>query len=153
MWRPGAARPLPRRKVHPAADCAGQGRRAERVPAAQRRVRLIAGAMTKLLGAQVIKDLQTFVSALDAVFGGFRQRAEMTYGCFRLQAPPLWWWPRRSATRCVRPPTSSRRLAEERMPLAGLVVNRVHEPSAAARSRPRAAPPRRKTWSHGASTS
>ncbi|MEV4896255.1 ArsA-related P-loop ATPase, partial [Nonomuraea sp. NPDC055795] len=46
---------------------------------------LVAGAMTKLLGAQVLKDLQTFVSALDAVFGGFRQRAEMTYRL--LQAP------------------------------------------------------------------
>jgi len=45
----------------------------------------LAGALTKVLGAQVLKDIQTFVSALDAVFGGFRQRAEQTYRL--LQAP------------------------------------------------------------------
>ncbi|MFI6601767.1 ArsA family ATPase [Nonomuraea sp. NPDC050536] len=87
---------------------------------------LVAGAMTKLLGAQVIKDLQTFVSALDAVFGGFRQRAEMTYKL--LQAPGTAFVviaaPERDAMREAS--YFVERLAEERMPLAGLVVNRVH---------------------------
>ncbi|WP_043629914.1 ArsA family ATPase [Nonomuraea candida] len=87
---------------------------------------LMAGAMTKLLGAQVIKDLQTFVSALDAVFGGFRQRAEMTYKL--LQAPGTAFLvvaaPERDAMREAS--YFVERLAEERMPLAGLVVNRVH---------------------------
>lgn len=87
---------------------------------------LVAGAMTKLLGAQVIKDLQTFVSALDAVFGGFRQRAEMTYKL--LQAPGTAFVvvaaPERDAMREAS--YFVERLAEERMPLAGLVINRVH---------------------------
>jgi anion-transporting ArsA/GET3 family ATPase len=100
---------------------------------------LMAGAMTKLLGAQVIKDLQTFVSALDAVFGGFRQRAEMTYKL--LQAPGTAFLvvaaPERDAMREAS--YFVERLAEERMPLAGLVVNRVHMSPAVALSAARSA--------------
>src|SRR5690606_34674890 len=32
---------------------------------------MVAGVLTKVLGAQVLRDIQLFVSALDAVFGGF----------------------------------------------------------------------------------
>jgi anion-transporting ArsA/GET3 family ATPase len=100
---------------------------------------IVAGAMTKLLGAQVIKDLQTFVSALDAVFGGFRQRAEMTYKL--LQAPGTAFVvvaaPERDAMREAS--YFVERLAEERMPLAGLVINRVHESPAATLSGVRSA--------------
>ncbi|MEV0582883.1 ArsA family ATPase [Nonomuraea sp. NPDC050310] len=87
---------------------------------------LVAGAMTKLLGAQVIKDLQTFVSALDAVFGGFRQRAEMTYKLLQASGTAfvVVAVPERDAMREAA--YFVERLAEERMPLAGLVVNRVH---------------------------
>ncbi|MFJ2028309.1 ArsA family ATPase [Streptosporangium sp. NPDC087985] len=91
----------------------------------------VAGAMTKLLGAQVLKDLQTFVSALDTVFGGFRARAEQTYTL--LQAPGTAFVvvaaPERDAMREAS--YFVERLAEERMPLAGLVVNRVHRSPAA----------------------
>ncbi|NAS22403.1 AAA family ATPase [Herbidospora sp. NEAU-GS84] len=87
---------------------------------------LVAGVLTKVLGAQVLKDIQTFVSALDAVFGGFRQRAEQTYKL--LQAPGTAFivvaTPERDAMREAS--YFVERLAEERMPLAGLVINRVH---------------------------
>ncbi|WP_326646540.1 ArsA family ATPase [Streptosporangium sp. NBC_01755] len=87
---------------------------------------IVAGALNKLLGAQVLKDLQTFVSALDAVFGGFRARADQTYRL--LQAPGTAFLvvasPERDAIREAS--YFVERLAEERMPLAGLVVNRVH---------------------------
>ncbi|HLU72865.1 MAG TPA: ArsA family ATPase [Nonomuraea sp.] len=100
---------------------------------------LVAGMLTKLLGAQVIKDLQTFVSALDAVFGGFRQRAERTYQL--LQSPGTAFLvvaaPERDAMREAS--YFVERLAEERMPLAGLVVNRVHESPAATLSGVRSA--------------
>jgi anion-transporting ArsA/GET3 family ATPase len=100
---------------------------------------IVAGAMTKLLGAQVLTDLQTFVSALDAVFGGFRQRAELTYKL--LQAPGTAFVvvaaPERDAMREAS--YFVERLAEERMPLAGLVVNRVHESPAATLSGVRSA--------------
>ena len=42
--------------------------------------------LTKVRGAQVRKDVQTFVSALDTMFGGFRERADYTY---RLLRAPL----------------------------------------------------------------
>ncbi|GGS62270.1 anion transporter [Planobispora rosea] len=92
---------------------------------------LVAGALTKLLGAQVLKDLQMFVSALDAVFGGFRARAEQTYKL--LQAPGTAFLvvaaPERDAMREAS--YFVERLAEERMPLAGVVINRVHRSPAA----------------------
>ncbi|MEU4836392.1 ArsA family ATPase [Streptosporangium sp. NPDC023615] len=92
---------------------------------------IVAGALTKLLGAQVLKDLQTFVSALDAVFGGFRARAEQTYRL--LQAPGTAFVVVASPERDAMREASYfvERLAAERMPLAGLVVNRVHRSPAA----------------------
>ena len=86
----------------------------------------VTGVLTKVIGAQVLKDIQTFVSALDAVFGGFRQRAEQTYRL--LQAPGTAFLvvatPERDAMREAA--YFVERLAADRMPLAGLVVNRVH---------------------------
>ncbi|GAA2881126.1 hypothetical protein GCM10010517_44020 [Streptosporangium fragile] len=100
---------------------------------------IVAGALTKLLGAQVLKDLQTFVSALDAVFGGFRARAEQTYRL--LQAPGTAFVVVASPERDAMREASYfvERLAEERMPLAGLVVNRVHRSPAAVLSAARSA--------------
>ena len=40
---------------------------------------IVTGALTKILGAQVLRDMQTFVAAFDTLFGGFRQRAEKTF--------------------------------------------------------------------------
>src|SRR6187455_3662397 len=39
----------------------------------------VTGVLTRILGAQVLKDVQTFVAALDTMFGGFRERADATY--------------------------------------------------------------------------
>ena len=44
---------------------------------------VVTGVLTKILGTQVLKDVQTFVSALDTMFGGFRERAEYTYQLLR----------------------------------------------------------------------
>jgi len=85
---------------------------------------LITNALSKILGAQVLRDLQTFVAALDTVFGGFRQRAQKTYAL--LQAD-------KTAFLVVAAPEPDalreaayfvERLNEDRMPLAGLIVNR-----------------------------
>ncbi|WP_283139745.1 ArsA family ATPase [Rhizohabitans arisaemae] len=87
---------------------------------------MVAGALTKVLGASVLKDIQTFVSALDAVFGGFRQRAEQTYQLLQASGTAFLVVaiPERDAIREAS--YFVERLAEERMPLVGLVVNRVH---------------------------
>jgi anion-transporting ArsA/GET3 family ATPase len=79
----------------------------------------------------VLSDVQTFIAAFDTLFGGFRQRAEATYAL--LQAPG-------TAFLVVAAPEPDalreaayfvERLSAERMPLSGLVVNRVTEPPAA----------------------
>jgi anion-transporting ArsA/GET3 family ATPase len=84
------------------------------------------GVMTKVLGAQVLTDIQNFVAALDTVFGGFRNRADETYRL--LQAPGTAFLvvaaPERDALREAS--YFVERLAGEHMPLAGLVLNRVH---------------------------
>ena len=85
---------------------------------------VVTSALTKLLGAQVLKDMQTFVAAFDTLFGGFRARAQKTFEL--LQAPG-------TAFLVVAAPEPDalreaayfvERLKAERMPLAGLVVNR-----------------------------
>ncbi len=88
------------------------------------------GVLTKLLGAQILKDVQAFVGALDTVFGGFRERASRTYEL--LQAPGTAFLvvaaPERDALREAS--YFVERLAAESMPLAGLVLNRVHTSAA-----------------------
>jgi anion-transporting ArsA/GET3 family ATPase len=87
----------------------------------------VTGALTKVLGAQVLTDVQQFVSALDTMFGGFRERADATYQL--LKAPGTAFVvvaaPERDAMREAS--YFVERLAAERMPLAGLVLNRVHD--------------------------
>src|SRR3954454_15612031 len=40
---------------------------------------LVTSALNKVLGAQILTDLQTFVTAFEALFGGFRERATETF--------------------------------------------------------------------------
>lgn len=86
---------------------------------------VVTGTLTKIIGAQVLRDLQTFVTSFDALFGGFRQRAEATYA--QLQAPDTRFLvvaaPERDALREAS--YFVERLAGEKMPLAGLILNRV----------------------------
>src|SRR5215469_6766384 len=92
---------------------------------------LITGALTKILGAQVLRDVQTFVTALDTMFGGFRERADYTYRL--LQTPGTAFLviatPEPDALREAS--YFVERLSRDRMPLAGLVINRVHRARAA----------------------
>ncbi|MFI9254070.1 ArsA family ATPase [Streptomyces sp. NPDC053069] len=87
---------------------------------------MMTGTLGKLLGGQLLKDVQTFVAAMDTTFGGFRTRADATYKL--LQAPGTAFLvvaaPERDALREAA--YFVERLAEERMPLVGLVLNRVH---------------------------
>src|SRR5215831_9486176 len=88
---------------------------------------VVTGVLTKILGTQVLRDVQTFVTALDTMFGGFRERAEYTYQLLR--APG-------TAFLVVAAPEDDalreasyfvERLDQERMPLAGLILNRVQK--------------------------
>jgi anion-transporting ArsA/GET3 family ATPase len=92
---------------------------------------LFSRAVQKVLGAQLLTDLSGFVAALDSMFGGFRQRADDTYRI--LQDPQtaflLVATPERDAVREAA--YFAERLSAERMPLAGLVLNRMHHSDAA----------------------
>ncbi|MFJ5709905.1 ArsA family ATPase [Streptomyces sp. NPDC093105] len=87
---------------------------------------MMTGTLGKLLGGQFLGDVQTFVAAMDTMFGGFRTRADATYRL--LQAPGTAFLvvaaPERDALREAA--YFVERLAAEGMPLAGLVLNRVH---------------------------
>ena len=87
---------------------------------------MITAAMTKILGAQILGDVQTFVRAFEALFGGFRQRATSTFellssrhSTFLVVATPQHDALREAAYFVDR-------LTEEGMPLSGMVLNRVH---------------------------
>ena len=88
-------------------------------------VNLAMSVMNKVLGAQVLTDVQTFVAAFDTLFGGFRDRAEQTVALLRES---------HTAFLVVAAPQNDalreasyfiQRLREEHMPLAGVVLNRV----------------------------
>ena len=99
---------------------------------------MMTGTLSKLMGGQLLRDVQTFVAAMDTMFGGFRTRADATYRL--LQAPGTAFLvvaaPERDALREAA--YFVERLAAEEMPLAGLVLNRVHGSGAAQLSAERA---------------
>ncbi len=99
---------------------------------------IFTGLLNKLLGTGLLRDMQTFVAAMDTMFGGFRTRADATYRL--LQAPGTAFLvvasPERDALREAA--YFVERLAADRMPLAGLVLNRMHGSEAAHLSAERA---------------
>jgi anion-transporting ArsA/GET3 family ATPase len=78
---------------------------------------MVTKAVTTIIGGQVLSDMQAFVSAFDTLFGGFRQRAQRTYELLQAVAAPEPDALREAAY-------FVERLSAERMPLAGLVINR-----------------------------
>jgi anion-transporting ArsA/GET3 family ATPase len=85
---------------------------------------LITNALTKILGAQFLKDLQTFVAALDTVFGGFRQRAQQTYSLLQADGTAFLVVAAPEPDALREAAYFVERLSEDGMPLAGLIVNR-----------------------------
>ena len=82
--------------------------------------------ITKIIGAQVLQDGSQFVGALETMFGGFRERAQSTYDLLKADGTAfvVVAAPERDALREAS--YFVERLEQESMPLAGLVVNRVH---------------------------
>ena len=99
---------------------------------------LFSRIVSKILGGQLLRDISAFVSALDTMFGGFRERATATYELLR--RPGTWF-----VVVATPEPDALReasyfvdRLSSEGMPLAGLVLNRTHPPATTALSATRA---------------
>src|SRR6266542_4630239 len=87
---------------------------------------VFAKILSKILGGDLLQDVSSFVAALETMFGGFRQRAEQTYEL--LKAPGTAF-----VVVAAPEPDALReasyfveRLNSDGMPLAGLIVNRVH---------------------------
>src|SRR5688500_8244117 len=85
---------------------------------------VVTNALSKVLGAQVLRDMQTFVAAFDTLFGGFRQRADSTFALLQADGTAF-------VVVAAPEPDALReaayfvdRLTDDAMPLAGLVVNR-----------------------------
>jgi anion-transporting ArsA/GET3 family ATPase len=89
-------------------------------------VSAVTSAFDRILGSELLGNVQTFVSALDTMFGGFRERADQTYEL--LKRPDTAFvvvaTPQPDALREAS--YFVRRLEADSMPLAGLVLNRVH---------------------------
>jgi anion-transporting ArsA/GET3 family ATPase len=87
---------------------------------------MMSAVITKILGAQIINDVKTFVRAFEALFGGFRQRATATFQLLssRHSTFLVVATPQRDALREAAYFVD--RLTEEGMPISGMVINRVH---------------------------
>ncbi len=99
---------------------------------------LVTSTLSKVLGGEMLRDVQTFITALDTMFGGFRQRADQTYALLsqRSTAFLVVAAPERDALREAS--FFIARLESERMPLSGLVLNRVQQVPASGLSAARA---------------
>jgi anion-transporting ArsA/GET3 family ATPase len=86
---------------------------------------VVTGAITKVLGGQMLRDVQTFVAAFDTLFGGFRARADATYQILKDPQTAFVVIASPDADALREAAFFVERLAEEHMPLAGLVLNRV----------------------------
>jgi anion-transporting ArsA/GET3 family ATPase len=85
---------------------------------------MVTNALTKVLGAQVLRDMQTFVAAFDTLFGGFRLRAQKTFQLLQADETAFLVVAAPEPDALREAAYFVERLSEDEMPLAGLVVNR-----------------------------
>ncbi|MDT0200517.1 ArsA-related P-loop ATPase [Nocardioides sp. AE5] len=85
---------------------------------------LMTKAVTKIIGATVLQDLQMFVTAFDTLFGGFRQRAQQTFELLQADGTAFLVVAAPEPDALREAAYFVERLSGEHMPLAGLVVNR-----------------------------
>jgi len=85
---------------------------------------IVTNALTKVLGAHVLRDMQTFVAAFDTLFGGFRQRAQKTFELLQADGTAFLVVAAPEPDALREAAYFVERLSEDEMPLAGLVVNR-----------------------------
>jgi anion-transporting ArsA/GET3 family ATPase len=94
-------------------------------------LKVFTDTLNRILGAAALRDLSVFVTSLDSLFGGFRERADQTYQLLKESGTSfiVVAVPERDALREAA--YFVERLETDRMPLAGLVLNRVHSSAAA----------------------
>ena len=85
---------------------------------------VFAKVFSRVLGGDLIRDLSSFVSALESMFGGFRERAQQTYELLKRPGTAFVVVAAPEPDALREASYFVERLSAERMPLAGLVVNR-----------------------------
>ncbi|MEP9362597.1 ArsA-related P-loop ATPase [Nocardioides sp. CN2-186] len=85
---------------------------------------IITNALNKILGAQVLRDMQTFVAAFDTLFGGFRQRAQKTFELLQADGTAFLVIAAPEPDALREAAYFVERLGEDDMPLVGMIVNR-----------------------------
>ncbi|MFC6344975.1 ArsA family ATPase, partial [Nocardioides hankookensis] len=85
---------------------------------------IITGALNKILGTQVLRDMQTFVAAFDTLFGGFRQRAQKTFELLQADGTAFLVVAAPEPDALREAAYFVERLADDDMPLVGMIVNR-----------------------------
>ncbi|WP_018332807.1 ArsA family ATPase [Actinomycetospora chiangmaiensis] len=87
---------------------------------------LFAKAVSTILGGQVLADASAFVQAFDTLFGGFQERANATYQLLRAPGTAFVVVAAPEPDALREASYFVERLGTERMPLAGMVLNRTH---------------------------
>jgi anion-transporting ArsA/GET3 family ATPase len=86
---------------------------------------IFTGVLGKILGAQVLTDVGTFVAAIDTTFGGFRERADETFALLQQECTVFLVVAAPEPDALREASYFVERLRDEEMPLGGLIVNRV----------------------------
>jgi anion-transporting ArsA/GET3 family ATPase len=87
---------------------------------------LFAKAVSTIVGGQMLADASAFVQAFDSMFGGFRERAQKTYELLRSPGTAFLVVAAPEPDALREASYFVERLAAERVPLAGLALNRTH---------------------------
>ncbi|MDT7742059.1 MAG: hypothetical protein QOE59_1137 [Actinomycetota bacterium] len=87
---------------------------------------LFAKAVSTILGGQMLADASAFVQAFDTLFGGFQERANATYQLLRAPGTAFVVVASPEPDALREASYFVERLGTERMPLAGMVLNRTH---------------------------
>ena len=87
---------------------------------------LFSKAVSSILGGQMLADASAFVQAFDTLFGGFQERANATYQLLRAPGTSFVVIAAPEPDALREASYFVERLSAEKMPLAGLVLNRTH---------------------------
>ena len=93
-------------------------------------VQSFTAVITRITGAGLLHDLREFFAAFESLFGGFRERAQQTYDLLNADTTAFVVVATPDPAALREASYFVERLSAEHMPLAGIVVNRVHRSSA-----------------------
>jgi anion-transporting ArsA/GET3 family ATPase len=102
-------------------------------------VGMVARVFTKVIGGELLNDLSTFVTALESMFGGFRERAQQTYDLLKRPGTAFVVVAAPEPDALREASFFVERLSQDEMPLTGLIVNRARRTAPVANAAPLAA--------------